>query len=257
MSEATERASARRALRRQWGVVLVLATALTAGGSIALAADRSPRHGVRWASAATAVVLFELWLLWRYLDRNRDSETGALVGSLGLGTGATIARGLAIAAVAGFVVVPLPRPGTGLSWVPAGLYASAVALDWLDGRLARRRDHVTALGSKLDCEFDWLGVLVAGLLAVRAGVFPVWFLAAGLARPLYLVGIWLHRRRGGTVGPLPVDPWRRRIAGIQMLVCVVALAPGVDATTGTILATVAIPSLLTFVRDFVVVVRGE
>jgi hypothetical protein len=42
-----------------------------------------------------------------------------------------------------------------------------------------------------------------------------------------------------------------------MVVCVVALAPGVDATAGTILATVAIPSLLTFVRDFVVVVRGE
>jgi CDP-diacylglycerol--glycerol-3-phosphate 3-phosphatidyltransferase len=253
VSDGYERTRRLARLRRQWSAVALLGAGLTAAGFLLVSDRLTAGDGGRWTLATGGVLAYELWLLRRHLDRNRPPDGGAVAPTLGVGTGVTLARGLAMAAVAGFLA--LPRPSGALAWAPAGLYALAAALDWVDGRLARWRGQVTALGAKLDAEFDGLGLLVASSLAVSYGTAPVWYLAVGLARPAYVAGLWLHRRRGGRVAPLPSTALRRRLAGLQMLACVGLLAPVTGGTLATALVAAALPFLAGFVHDFRTVTR--
>ena len=242
-------------LRRQWAVTVLTAIGIAIVGYVFLSDWWTRLHGLRWTVTTGIVLTYELGLLWRYLDQNRCEPAGLLLDSLGIATAATLTRGLIIAAVAGFIVLPTPMGHT--AWFPAGLYVVAVALDRLDGRLARRYGETTVLGAKLDGEFDGLSLLVAGLLGTVYGTLPPWYLAVGLARPAFVVGGWLHRRRGGSVGSIPPSAVRRPLAGVQMLVCSVALVPIVPSTVSIALATVAmIPFVGVFVRDFRSVVQG-
>lgn len=254
MSEGYDPAAWER-LRRQWGITAVAAVGVAVMGYIALSDWWTRLHGLRWATAAGVVLTYELWLLWRHLDRNRCETAGLLLDSFGIATAATLVRGLAIAAVAGFIAVP--EPVGWAAWLPVGLYVIAVALDWVDGRLARQYGETTLLGAKLDLEFDGLCLLVAGLLGTTYGVLPPWYLAVGLARPAFVAGRWLHRRRGRSVGPIPPSSVRRPLTGLQMVVCSIALLPVVSSPVSTALATVAmVPFVGVFARDFRAVVRG-
>ena len=253
MSDGYDRI-ARGRLRRQWALVAVVAAIGTATGCTVLGGWWTPAHGVRWGLMTAGVVTYELWLLRRYLAENRRADDGQLRDTLGVATAATLTRGGALAALAGFLVVPEPT-GHAL-WLPWGLYTVAVALDWIDGRLARRVGTESLLGAKLDTEFDALGLLIAGVVGLSYGVLPPWYLVVGFARPAYLGGLWLHRRRGGTVGTLPESGRRRQLAGLQMGVCSVALLPLVTPSTSIVLSTVVmVPFVALFARDFLAVLE--
>ncbi|GAA0455320.1 CDP-alcohol phosphatidyltransferase family protein [Halococcus dombrowskii] len=242
-------------LRRQWGLTVLTAVSVAIVGYVFLSDWWTRRHGIQWTVTAGVVLTYELWLLWRYLDQNRCESAGLLLDSLGIATAATLARGLLTAAVAGFIVLPEPTGQT--AWLPAVLYVVAVALDRVDGRLARQYGETTMLGAKLDLEFDGLSLLVAGLLGIVYGTLPLWYLAVGLARPAFVIGRSLHRRRGGAVGSIPPSTVRRPLTGVQMFVCSVALVPIVPSTVSIALATVAmIPFVCVFARDFHSVVQG-
>ncbi len=81
--------------------------------------------------------------------------------------------------------------------------------DYLDGAAARWTNHVTVLGERLDISLDSLGALAASLLAVQYGQLPWWYLAAGLARYVFLAGIWLRVRLHLPVYELPFSVRRR------------------------------------------------
>jgi CDP-diacylglycerol--glycerol-3-phosphate 3-phosphatidyltransferase len=69
------------------------------------------------------------------------------------------------------------------------LFCVAAATDWVDGRLARRWDVTTKLGSFLDTTADKLlvsGVLIALLAAERASP---WVVAIVIGRELVLMGL--------------------------------------------------------------------
>jgi CDP-diacylglycerol--glycerol-3-phosphate 3-phosphatidyltransferase len=241
-------------LRRQWGIAMLTAVGVAVMGYVALSDWWTHFHGLRWTATTAVVLTYELWLLWRHLDRNRCETTGLLLDSLGIATAVTFARGLATAAVAGFITVP--EPVGRAAWLPAGLFVITVALDWVDGRLARQYGETTVLGAKLDLEFDGLCLLVGGLLGIAYGVLPPWYLAVGLARPTFVASRWLHRRRGRSVGSVPPSDVRRPLTGLQMVVCSIALLPVVSPPVSTVLATVAmVPFIGVFVRDFHAVVR--
>ncbi|EMA37802.1 CDP-alcohol phosphatidyltransferase family protein [Halococcus hamelinensis] len=243
---------ARGRLRRQWGIVGVVGVVGTATGYTVLGGWWTPAHGVRWTLVTAVVLTYELWLLGRHLTENRRADDERLRDTLGIATAATLMRGGALAALAGFLVVPEPT-GHAL-WLPGGLYTVAVALDWIDGWLARRVGTESLLGAKLDTEFDGLGLLIAGLLGHSYGVLPPWYLVVGFARPAFLGGLWLHRRRGGAVGALPESGRRRQLAGLQMGVCSVALLPVVAPSTSIALSTVVmVPFVALFVHDFLAV----
>ena len=121
-----------RRLRLRWVLVACLAacaTALAFAGLRALLADALAR---RWLLLVVPVLAYELALLWRYLPRNRSGER--LLPSLGPGTLLTIARGVLIAFLAGFLL--LPQPTESLVWLPAALYGAAALADYADGAAA-------------------------------------------------------------------------------------------------------------------------
>jgi CDP-diacylglycerol--glycerol-3-phosphate 3-phosphatidyltransferase len=92
--------------------------------------------------------------------------------------------------VMGLVLVGDGRDGTGdAAIVGSALFCVAAATDWIDGRLARRWDVTSKLGSFLDTTADKMlvsGVLIALLAAERASP---WIVALIIGRELVLMGL--------------------------------------------------------------------
>jgi CDP-diacylglycerol--glycerol-3-phosphate 3-phosphatidyltransferase len=84
-------------------------------------------------------------------------------------------------------LVLLPFQASGV--VAAVIFGVAALTDVLDGRIARARGQVTALGVFMDLTAD--KVLVAGVLIamVEVGILPTWIVAIILARELVIGGI--------------------------------------------------------------------
>ena len=73
-------------------------------------------------------------------------------------------------------------------WATA-LFAVAMATDWFDGRIARRRGRTSPLGSLLDPIADKILVLAVLIVLVGEGVFPGWMVAAIVAREFLVSGL--------------------------------------------------------------------
>jgi CDP-diacylglycerol--glycerol-3-phosphate 3-phosphatidyltransferase len=81
----------------------------------------------------------------------------------------------------------LPFPGAGL--IGFVVFAAAATTDYFDGRIARARDQVSALGVFLDLTAD--KVLVGGVLValVEVDLLPTWIVATLLIRELVVQGV--------------------------------------------------------------------
>ena len=81
--------------------------------------------------------------------------------------------------------------------------AVALALDLIDGWLARRSGTASALGARFDGEID--AFLILALSVYVASAYGEWVLLIGAARYVYLVGEWLLPWMRA---PLPSRRWR-------------------------------------------------
>lgn len=236
-----------RRLRLRWVVVVTVATVVTALAYDQFVDRFATDLARRWLALSGIVLVYEFALLWRFLPRNRAGEE--LSPSLGPATLLTVVRGVLVAFLAGFLL--LPRPTESLVWLPAALYGLAALLDYVDGTIARLTDHVTTLGARLDVEIDALGILIAPLLAVIYGQLPVWYLLAGAARYIFVAGKWHRRRTGKAIHDLPAGPASRILAGVQMAFLAVVLSPLLTPTEATSLGVaVLVPFLANFLRDW-------
>lgn len=107
--------------------------------------------------------------------------------------------------------------------VLVGVAAVALALDFVDGRVARATGTASAAGARFDMEVDAYLILV---LSCTAG--PWWAVVIGAMRYAYWVAEqvvpWLP-------GPLPPRYWRKVVAAVQGIVLLVATAlPGPFST---------------------------
>ena len=109
------------------------------------------------------------------------------------------------------------------------LAAVALALDAVDGWVARRTGTATALGARFDGEVD--AFLILALSVYVAPAYGAWVLAIGAARYLFLAGEWLLPWMRA---PLPPRRWRRVVAAAQGIVLTVAAAgrPAAGAHAG-------------------------
>lgn len=239
-------------LQRQWRKFAALSVSLLIVGYLAIAVHWSFAHAQLWAALAVPASLYALWLLRRGLPNNHRQSEQQLLSRLGAGNVLTILRGLAVALLAGFLLIP--RPEGLLAWIPGLLYIAAITADYFDGYLARITNQATALGADLDMEFDALGMFIATLLASLYGQVPAWYVAVGLARYLFVVGLWQRRRRGLPLHPLPPSAQRRINAGLQMGFMGLALLP-ILAPPATLLAAPVFAAALfaSFARDWLVV----
>jgi CDP-diacylglycerol--glycerol-3-phosphate 3-phosphatidyltransferase len=83
-------------------------------------------------------------------------------------------------------------------WATA-VFAVAMATDWFDGRIARRRGRTSALGSLLDPIADKILILAVLIVLVGQGVVPGWMVAAIVAREFLVSGLRLAAMERGVV----------------------------------------------------------
>ena len=97
--------------------------------------------------------------------------------------------GLARIAATPIVVLLLLLPFEGAGLIAFAVYVAAATTDYFDGRIARARDQVSALGVFLDLTAD--KVLVAGVLIamVEVNLLPTSIVATLLIRELVVQGV--------------------------------------------------------------------
>ena len=83
-------------------------------------------------------------------------------------------------------------------WATA-LFCVAMATDWLDGRIARRRGVTSPLGSLLDPIADKVLVLAVLVMLIEDGIWPGWMVAAIVAREILISGLRLAAIERGVV----------------------------------------------------------
>jgi CDP-diacylglycerol---glycerol-3-phosphate 3-phosphatidyltransferase len=238
-------------LRRRWRGAALTAAAIHILLYLYLA-QVWPEGAGRWAVLAAAALAYNLFLLRRALPENRRAVETALLPGLGWGNWLTLLRGLAVSLLAGFLFSPWPMGG--LAWLPVLLYLAAAIADFFDGYLARITNQATKLGAWLDMHFDGQGTLIVIALAVWYGQLPLWYLSVGLARYLFIFGLWRRERQGLTVREMTPSAQRRIIAGFQMGFLTVVLWPILPAEAVTLAGTIfALATLASFGRDWLVV----
>ena len=148
-------------------------------------------------------------------------------------TRAVLACGVAALAADGFV-----RPTPVALFVT--LSATALALDAVDGRVARQTGTASPLGARFDMEADAFLILVLSVHVSRDVGW--WVLAAGVARYALVVATWCAtwlRRQ------VPPRRWRKAVAAAQGVVLTAAAAQVLDhafATTMLLLALALLAS---------------
>jgi len=139
--------------------------------------------------------------------------------------------------------------------LPGMLYTLAALPDFVDGIAARLTNHITKLGEYLDISIDSLGMLGVSLLSVQYGQVPWWYLFVGLARYIFLAGIWLRRKRNLPVYDLPFSVRRRGYAALGMGFFFVILYPIFNPPGTDVVALIfAIHILGSFLWDWLVTI---
>ncbi len=237
-------------LRQQWVAWVLCASVLWVGLLVSLSV--AGQYSVGFALCSAAVLLWQFWRLWLFLPENRPQVGDALRPRFGPANWISIGRGALFAFLAGFIW--LPDPQGWVAWLPGSFYLVAVILDYVDGAVARLTATTSILGEKLDMDMDGLGILIATLVALGFGQVPLPFLLVGLARYLYVGGLWLRRRKSLPIYDLPPRRFRRGLAGAQMGFLATILFP-VFTPPATFVAAYffLIPFVLFFLLDFLAV----
>lgn len=140
--------------------------------------------------------------------------TGAGTDTLGPADRVTLTRAVLVGAVTALSVAASPP-------VPAlvALAIVALALDRVDGIVARRSGTVSDLGARFDMEVDAFLILVLSVDAAR--LLGPWVLAIGVMRYAYAGAGWVLPWMRGT---LPPRYWGKVVAAAQGVVLVTVTA---------------------------------
>ena len=155
----------------------------------------------------------------------------------------TFSRALMVGGVTAMVVTSVQQPIHHVSLVT--LIGVALALDGVDGQVARRTGSSSALGARFDMEVDAFLILVLSVFI--AGTFGWWTVLIGAYRYVFVAASWALP---WMTAPLPPRFSRKVVAAAQGVVLVVATA-GILPQTVTLLAVAAALVSLTwsFGRD--------
>lgn len=108
-----------------------------------------------------------------------------------------------------------------------------VALDGVDGWIARRSGLASPFGARFDMETDAVLIMGLAVLAWLSGKAGVWVLAAGLLRYVFVAAgerlTWLQR-------PLPPSQRRKTACVVQIVTLIASLAPALEYPTSAWIA---------------------
>ena len=214
------------------GAALVGLVLLVAGLAAQWQAEQLPATG--WLAALGYLVVSNA-LVVGGLRRRRSERFGPA-------NAVTSVRSTIVGLITGLVVaswsadIPVP--------LLIGLAVPALALDAVDGWVARRTGSTSELGARFDMEVDAFLLLVLSVYV--APLLGAWVLAIGLLRYAFVAVAWLLPWMGRT---LPYRYWRKVVtacAGIALTFAATGLAPALAA----VLVAAALALLLeSFARD--------
>jgi len=138
----------------------------------------------------------------------------------------TLFRATLALPVAGLLIVPAGLLDPAGLWWAVAVSGVALALDGVDGAVARATQTATDFGARFDMELDaFLILALSGLVWTHTHLGP-WVLTIGLIRYLFVAAAW---RWPFLAAPLPPSLRRRAICVVQVTGLLVALAPAVPA----------------------------
>jgi phosphatidylglycerophosphate synthase len=174
----------------------------------ALAGTAGLSTGGWLAGAAYAVAL------WFFLSTGLRK---ARMSRLGPANAVTLGRAVLVGAVTALVVTSLTQA------VPLALLVTvvgvALALDGVDGQVARRTGSTSAVGARFDMEVDAFLILVLSVFI--ATQFGWWTVAIGAFRYAFVAASWAFP---WLTAALPAKFSRKVVAAVQGIVLVVATA---------------------------------
>jgi FkbM family methyltransferase len=171
--------------------------------------------------------------------------------AFGLANTLTLARAVIACLVVATVAGSLDLAA---QWTVAAIAGLAIALDGVDGWIARRDGLASRFGARFDMEIDALTILaLAVTLAAHAVVGP-WILASGLLRYAYVVAGWLWPPLGGL---LPYSERRRVCAVVQGVSLVLAMIPALPPGAADALAAAGLATaVMSFGTDIVAIAHA-
>jgi phosphatidylglycerophosphate synthase len=145
--------------------------------------------------------------------------------------------------------------GTAGRWLLVAGGAVALALDAVDGWLARRSKMASPFGARFDMESDALFVLGLSALVWRTGQAGAWVLIAGLLRYLFVLAQWLW---SPLAAQLPASRRRKAICGLLIAALLLALAPATGSAAARWLALAGLLFVsYSFAADILYLLRGS
>ncbi|NTJ43919.1 CDP-alcohol phosphatidyltransferase family protein [Agrobacterium larrymoorei] len=126
-------------------------------------------------------------------------------------------------------------------WVLVGGVAVALALDGIDGYLARKYRQESQLGARFDMEVDAYLILILSVAAAMLDKAGAWVLLVGLMRYGFVAIGWLLP---SLQGELPPSMRRKVICVVQGVSLCFILMPWIDPPLSEIVAGLALGSLI-------------
>ncbi len=162
------------------------------------------------------------------------------VAALGAANRVTVLRAALACLFAGLVGAGAPAVA-GLA-VPLMIGTAAfLALDAVDGWLARRRGEASVFGKRLDHETDALFLLVLSVLVHQTEKVGAWIIAAGLLHYVYLAARVTYPRLDADMPPTR----RGQVVGLGAVLGLLAcLLPNVETEVATGVAAVVLSALV-------------
>lgn len=164
----------------------------------------------------------------------------------------TWVRAALTAMLAGYAV-DAPTIDATIWWPIVAVACAALALDGLDGYVARRRGECSAFGARFDMETDAALILVLALLVWQSGKTGSWVLIIGVMRYVFIAV--------GGVFPILTSPLlsstRRKLVCVgQVVGLVLCLLPIIPRETAFFVAAMALAALtLSFAKDVMTLTR--
>ncbi|MEI4472855.1 CDP-alcohol phosphatidyltransferase family protein [Frigidibacter sp. MR17.24] len=196
---------------------LALTGVLTIGASLWVMRLTGAEPRLAW----TAAILFAgaAAIILRGLPQHPFHRFGPANAVTVLRAGMTAFAGAMVLASGQFV----PGAGGAEVWAVLGLAGAALALDGVDGWLARRSGLASDYGARFDMEVDAALILLLSLAAWQLDKAGPWVVAIGAMRYAFVGAQWVVPRLGARLPP----SLRRKIVCVAQIagLCLVALPP--------------------------------
>lgn len=164
----------------------------------------------------------------------------------------SVARVLCIPAIV--TLLHFPEPACRIA--AAVLFIIGCLTDFLDGRIARKRNLVTDFGKFIDPVADKLLVLTTLIMLIHLGLMPAWFVIVILCRELAVDGLRMVAvTKGQVIAAGPLGKWK---TACQMVLISAMLILNMSLSQSWPLAVLAgIVILLTIVSGVDYFVRNK